>query len=269
MEGCSPRRGRRPVHAATGALPGTVGLPKNLRPMSTDSEFLQLLHDYDPGIQELAREARALVLSVAPHAHQDVEKAWGGYLLFKQGADAGNTVCWLSAHNRHVSLGFSQGTELPDPAGLLEGTGKRQRHVKLKGSADVGRPELRQLLVTAWERQPAPAELEGALERIREICRAFPGTSEKQSHGHPTFFVGKKSFAVFGLYAPSVAFKAEPAHGLDLAGDSRFFPTPYMARNGWWSLRLEGETDWSEVRQLLLESYRQVAPRKLLAELAP
>ena len=222
-----------------------------------------LLHDQDPEIQEIARQARQLILRLQPDAHEQLETSWGGYLLFKQLAEAGNTVCWLSVHARHVSLGFAEGTALQDPAGLLEGSGKRQRHVKLKNLARLELPELAALVVQAWQRQPAPAALERALEEVRRICLSLPETSEKLSHGHPTFFAGKRSFAVYGLYSPSLAFKPEPGRALQLAGDERFFPTPYMAQNGWISLRLDEQTDWSEVEELLSGSFLQVATRKL------
>lgn len=217
--------------------------------------FDELLADVDEELQEVAHAARLLVRGIAPRAEERVEPSWGGYLLFQSG---GVTVCFLSAHQRHVSLGFSQGTSLPDPEGLLQGSGKNQRHVKLRALEDV--PRVRGLVEAAWAGQPDPAVVSAALERVREICLGLPGTSEKSSHGHPTFFAGRKSFAVFGLYSASVAFKA----GLEQAGDPRFFPTPYMAHQGWLSLRVDGGTDWDEVRGLLEDSYRRVAPRRLL-----
>ncbi|MGE0492989.1 MAG: MmcQ/YjbR family DNA-binding protein [Vulcanimicrobiota bacterium] len=231
--------------------------------MSLEKDFDALLHGYDPAIGELARGARRLIASVRPRAHQEVHPGWGGYLLFKQVAGAGTTVCWLSAHQKHVSIGFSQGASLPDPAGLLAGTGKHQRHVKIKKPVDLERPELRALIAAAWDQQPDPSTLSVALERVRELCLALPEASEKLSHGHPTFFAGKKSFAVYGLYSPSVAFKAPLGLQVELEGDPRFFPTPYMAHRGWLSVRLDNETDWAQVADLLKQSYREVAPAKL------
>ncbi|HMF13764.1 MAG TPA: MmcQ/YjbR family DNA-binding protein [Gemmataceae bacterium] len=50
----------------------------------------------------------------------------------------------------------------------------------------------------------------------------------------------------------------------ELLADERFFPTPYAARQGWVSLRIDGKTDWDEVRGLIHEAYRQVALRRML-----
>ncbi len=191
----------------------------------------------------------------------------GGLLAFKQVSGAGNTVCWLTLAKKHVSLGFSQGTELDDPAGLLQGTGKHSRQVKLRSLQDLERPELGQLIAQAWQRQPDAATLEEALARVRELALRLPETSEKLSHGHPTFLAGKRSFAVYGIYSPSLAIKPSPSSALDLLNDPRFFPTPYMAQNGWWSMRIDTDCDWSEVKRLLEESYLQVATRKMQAAL--
>ncbi len=235
--------------------------------MSARQQFKQLISDYDPDIQEWALSARDLVLSVQPQAREEVETSWGGYLLFKQGAGGGNTVCFISAHNKHVSLGFSEGAELADPAGLLQGSGKRQRHVKIKKAADLERAGLKELLTEAWSRQPDGAVLEAAVARVRELCLAFPEAAETVAHGHPTFKVGKKSFAVYGIYSPSVAFKADMTLQAELEGDERFFPTPYMAHRGWLSVRVDEETDWDQVADLLRQSYLQVANKKQKAAL--
>lgn len=220
--------------------------------------FVLLLEGHPPEIRQLAEEARALVLAVQPQAHQEVETSWGGYLLFKQVEGAGNTVCWLSLHRKHVSIGFPLGTEMADPAGLLQGTGKRQRHVKIQSGEQLSNPAPRVLLEQAWSSQPQAEVLQDALARVREICLNLQGTQEKLSHGHPTFFVRKRSYASYGIYAPSIAFKPDPANALSYADDERFFPTPYLAHQGWLSFRIDDQTDWQLARQLLEESYRQV-----------
>lgn len=231
------------------------------------SHFDELLVDQEPEIAQLARATRELVLSVRPDAREEVEASWGGYLLFKQPMQNGNTVCYVSAHKKHVSLGFAQGSELDDPATLLQGKGKLQRHVKIKKSEDLENPALKALITLAWSRQPGTDVLEDAVGRIREICLELPGTSEKVSHGHPTFVAGKKSFAIYGIYSPSVAFKAEVSTLALAEEDDRFFPTPYMAHKGWLSLRVDEATDWEEVRQLIKASFMQVASKRLQAQL--
>jgi hypothetical protein len=56
---------------------------------------------------------------------------------------------YLSVHASHVNLGFYHGAALRDPGRILEGTGKRLRHLKLRGLAGARRPAVRRLLVEA------------------------------------------------------------------------------------------------------------------------
>jgi hypothetical protein len=51
----------------------------------------------------------------------------------------------------HVNLAFYRGAEMPDPEGLLRGTGKAMRHVPLVGTDQLGDPAIRALLVAARE----------------------------------------------------------------------------------------------------------------------
>jgi predicted DNA-binding protein (MmcQ/YjbR family) len=53
----------------------------------------------------------------------------------------------------------------------------------------------------------------------------------------------------------------------ELLQDDRFFPTPYAARLGWVSLRIDGKTRWQEVCRLLCEAYCQVALKRMLKAL--
>ena len=56
---------------------------------------------------------------------------------------------YVMPHARWVNLGFYQGAALPDPEGLLEGTGARLRHVKVRSAEEARRPALRALLDAA------------------------------------------------------------------------------------------------------------------------
>jgi hypothetical protein len=58
----------------------------------------------------------------------------------------------ITLHTAHINLMFARGTELPDPEGLLLGTGKRARHVTIRQEADLERPGVRTLLVAALQR---------------------------------------------------------------------------------------------------------------------
>ena len=56
---------------------------------------------------------------------------------------------YILPHKNWVNLGFYMGTSLPDPSGLMEGTGKKLRHVKVRSVEDAERPEIRRLIEEA------------------------------------------------------------------------------------------------------------------------
>ena len=65
---------------------------------------------------------------------------------------------YTSVHAAHVNIGFYRGADLPDPAGLLEGSGKRMRHVKLKAGEEVDEEALEALIAAAYEDMKARLE---------------------------------------------------------------------------------------------------------------
>src|SRR6185437_5007279 len=95
-----------------------------------------------------------------------------------------------------------------------------------------------------------------ALNTVRKLCLILPEAREVEAWGHPTFRAGKKMFAAFGeeegrmSLGLKVGFERQDA----LLEDSRFFPTPYAARQGWVSLFIDDRIDWVEVEGLLREA---------------
>jgi predicted DNA-binding protein (MmcQ/YjbR family) len=111
-----------------------------------------------------------------------------------------------------------------------------------------------------------------ALKQLRSICLALPEAAEVEAWGHPTFRAGKKMFAAFGEGVEgqeglSLGVKVGFDRQDQLLKDSRFYPTPYAAHQGWVSFKIDDKTDWNEVRSLLVEAYRQVALKRMLKAL--
>lgn len=115
--------------------------------------------------------------------------------------------------------------------------------------------------------------LAGLVRRLRELCLALPETTERVSHGEPTWFVrDKKTFVMFSTNhhgGPLGFWCAAPFGAQDalIASDpATYFRPPYVGHRGWVGVRLDvGETDWAEVAQIVREAYRVVAPAKLAA----
>jgi hypothetical protein len=110
------------------------------------------------------------------------------------------------------------------------------------------------------------------LARVRELCLGLPETSERPSHGQPTFFVqGKRSFLMVlddhhgdGRFAIWCAAAPGMQELLVEADPERFFRPPYVGHRGWLGLRLDRALDWDEVAGIVEDAYAEVAPAKLV-----
>ena len=97
----------------------------------------------DPGLRQLARfwfdQIRACGLDVVEclHDHQPTACV----------ADA--AFAYVAAYRAHAAVGFFHGADLPDPSGLLEGSGKRMRHVKLRWGQPAPEAALQALITAA------------------------------------------------------------------------------------------------------------------------
>lgn len=58
---------------------------------------------------------------------------------------------YVNAFTAHVNVGFFRGAELPDPCGLLEGTGRFMRHVKIRPGHAIDAAALKHLIRAAYE----------------------------------------------------------------------------------------------------------------------
>ena len=113
--------------------------------------FEELLHMTEEPLRPLMRALRATIYAIHPDACEVVR-------LGDRAATYGvgprkmlDGYAYLLPHKRWVNLGFYAGAELPDPEGLLEGTGAKMRHMKVRTLQDVERPGLRTLIQQALE----------------------------------------------------------------------------------------------------------------------
>jgi hypothetical protein len=109
------------------------------------------------------------------------------------------------------------------------------------------------------------------LASIRKIIAAWPETDERISHGSPTFWGGKKTFASFhdnhhgdGRVALWVKSDKDTQEGLTSANPKLFFIPPYVGPSGWLGVCVDGSIDWDVVAGLLEDGYRAVAPKRAL-----
>lgn len=119
-----------------------------------------------------------------------------------------------------------------------------------------------------------PSTLQPAhLARLREFCLRLPDAAEREAWGDPTWRVKNKIFAMQkGSYAggrPSLWLKAaEGAQDLLVKSNPGvFFVPPYVGSKGWVGIHLDGRVPWRLVEELVTESYRLIAPKRLAAML--
>jgi hypothetical protein len=118
-------------------------------------------------------------------------------------------------------------------------------------------------------------ERERILRGIRRLCLELPETSERLSHGAPTFFVrGKRAFVMVltnhhgdGRFAIWCAALDGMQAMLVEADPDRFFVPTYVGHRGWLGVRLDGGIHWEELAGIVEDAYMEVAPARLAGQL--
>ena len=108
------------------------------------------------------------------------------------------------------------------------------------------------------------ATLEKALDKMREICLSLPDTREGDHFGETAFYVRGKLFATCGAKhgVCEITFGLEPDHAAALVeNDPRF--KPYSRDKRGVVLDAAKVKRWSEVQELILESYELIKPPKV------
>jgi hypothetical protein len=139
----------------------------------------------------------------------------------------------------------------------------------------VGRGELAgsiELVICNHATVVGATERARTLARLRDICLALPETSERLSHGAPTFFVREKRAFVMvltnhhgdGRFAVWCAAPKGMQAMLAESEPERFFVPPYVGHRGWLGVRLDRGIHWDELAGIVEDAYAEVAPPKLV-----
>jgi hypothetical protein len=116
--------------------------------------------------------------------------------------------------------------------------------------------------------KPSPQD---RLDRLTKICLALPETRREDKESHAAFLVGKRTFAYYlnnhhGDNIISVCCKVLPGENSFLVESDprRFYLPAYIGSRGWIGLRMDlPKLNLSEVKELILGSYLQIAPKRL------
>jgi hypothetical protein len=112
---------------------------------NSTKEIDELLSTYPPNVQEAAHRARKLILATLPGVLEMVDIP-ARVIGYGHSASYKDLLCTIILSKGGVKLGIVGGAALPDPNGLMEGTGKKHRYVVLNTPGDLKKPGLSQLI---------------------------------------------------------------------------------------------------------------------------
>jgi hypothetical protein len=126
-------------------------------PRLPDRRLLSYLASYDPHLSELTLALRDVVLEEAPDAIESIVKGYAVTIGFSfTGKPLKDGFCHIVTYSSRVNIGFNRGALLPDPNGVLQGTGKLIRHITIRKQNELDRPFIRQYLQAAIEQIGGP-----------------------------------------------------------------------------------------------------------------
>ena len=108
-------------------------------PMAAQGTFGELLADVEPNLAAIARRLRAIIRAVDRNTVETVRLGDNAATYGVGPRKMTDGYAYIMPKRGYINLGFYQGALLGDPAGLLEGTGKGLRHVKIRSLADANR----------------------------------------------------------------------------------------------------------------------------------
>jgi hypothetical protein len=151
LEGNRPglSRGRRELSFAVNGLKLSGGTIV----MNRQQDIESFLAAYPEKIGALANAARRVLSEALPGVEETLDQA-AKVIGFGYGPGYKGCICTLIMSQKGVKLGLARGSELPDPNGLMGGSGKVHRHVALETLADLRKPGLKPLIkaaLAAWK----------------------------------------------------------------------------------------------------------------------
>ena len=133
-------------------------------------DFQSLLDYKEKPLIELFHDCRSFVLELFPESNELLYHTHALTAVFSLSEKLSNAFCLLPIYTNHLNLGFSQGTRLDDPHGLLTGTGKLMRHIPIAKPTDYRNDRVAALLKSS---------VEVATESLKEPTRYIGQTFSK------------------------------------------------------------------------------------------
>ena len=112
-----------------------------------------VLAEHDPAVAAAARAVERLVIDALSGAVVQFDPG-NGLLAIGTSLKMRDLLFAIIPHRAHVNLQLADGVDLPDPTGIVEGTGKRIRHVKIRSAEAAASPTIRDIVRVQVERRP-------------------------------------------------------------------------------------------------------------------
>jgi hypothetical protein len=120
-----------------------------------EADIARLLAEHPPELQAIEHSLRRLIRAEAPAAEERVD--FGNKLIaFGWTMGMRDLLFAVICHRSWVNVQFADGADLPDPTGMVEGTGKKIRHVKVRSLDDAASPALLALVRAQLRVRPSP-----------------------------------------------------------------------------------------------------------------
>jgi hypothetical protein len=112
------------------------------------SEFELFIRTYPAPVQLIAQQLREMIISELPGTKEMVD-ASSKIIAYGASAKYADLVCAIAPYPKYVNLMFSRGKSMPDPDGILKGTGKKARHIRVEEMTDAMGESIRKYLRSA------------------------------------------------------------------------------------------------------------------------
>jgi hypothetical protein len=141
------------------------------KPKDVAKQVDAFIGKFEPAIAKQIREARAALRKLLPTA---IELVYDNYNFFVIGycstEKPSDCICSLAANSKGVGLSFYYGADLPDPHGILEGSGSQNRFVRLaEGAKTLKNPHVVEMIVAATKNGEKPLPKEPGFTVVRSV----------------------------------------------------------------------------------------------------
>lgn len=158
---------------------GPLPMSDSPHDLLVESRLLDMLASHPRHVCDLALYLRREVATIASGCSELLYRTAAISTVFSYTGKLGQAFIHIAAYSAHVNLGFNRGARLPDPDGLLAGTGKLIRHVRIATPQDFEEIALQRLVRHAIEDGRALADANGGIAPQAIIDRSTPAQGRR------------------------------------------------------------------------------------------